>query len=253
MILYFSSTGNCKYAAEQIAAKTADRAVSLSAAYQSGDFHILPEPGEALGFVLPTYFGVLPSIVVDFLEQAEIRLDSSNYVYTVDTYGFHYGNVAAELAKILRRKTGREQDADFLLQSVDNWVPNFDLTDQEYVQSALDKADELLGSVIADILEKKRVRVKGEWPAPMLLMMKKAYKGASCTKNFTVSDKCVGCGKCAAQCPLKAITMTDGHPIWNRTSCALCLGCLHICPENAIAYTKATIGHGQYYNPKTTR
>lgn len=132
-------------------------------------------------------------------------------------------------------------------------MPNFDLTDQEYVQSALDKADELLGGVIADILEKKRVRVKGEWPAPMLLMMKKAYKGASRTKNFTVSDKCVVCGKCAAQCPLKAIMMTDGHPIWNRTSCALCLGCLHICPENAIAYTKATIGHGQYYNPNTTR
>lgn len=90
MILYFSSTGNCKYAAEQIAAKTADRTVSLSAAYQSGDFSILPEPGESLGFVLPTYFGVLPSIVVDFLQQAEIRLDSGNYVYTVDTYGFHY-------------------------------------------------------------------------------------------------------------------------------------------------------------------
>lgn len=198
MILYFSSTGNCKYAAEQIAAKTADRTVSLSAAYQSGDFSILPEPGESLGLVLPTYFGVLPSIVVDFLQQAEIRLDSGNYVYTVDTYGFHYGNVAAELAKILRKKTGREQDADFLLQSVDNWVPNFDLTDQEYVQSALDKADELLGGVIADILEKKRVRVKGEWSAPILLMMKKAYKGASRTKNFTVSDKCVGCGKCAA-------------------------------------------------------
>lgn len=104
MILYFSSTGNCKYAAEQIAAKTVDRAMSLSAAYQNGEFSILPEPGEALGFVLPTYFGVLPSIVVDFLQQAEIRLDSGNYVYTVDTYGFHYGNVAVELAKILRKK-----------------------------------------------------------------------------------------------------------------------------------------------------
>lgn len=253
MILYFSSTGNCKYAAEQIAAKTADHAMSLGAAYQSGDFKILPKPGEALGFVFPTYFGVLPSIVVDFLEQAELRLDSSNYVYIVDTYGFHYGNVAAELAKILLRKTGREQDADFLLQSVDNWVPNFDLTDQDYVNNALDKADELLDGIIADISEKKHIRIKGEWPALMLVMMKKVYKGASHTKNFTVSDGCVGCGKCAVQCPLKAITMMDRHPVWNRANCALCLGCLHICPENAIAYTKATIGHGQYYNPKTTR
>ena len=177
MILYFSSTGNCKYAAEQIAARTGDQVMSITDAWQSENFSIRPEKGESLGFVLPTYFGVLPTIVAEFLDKAELRLTDSNYVYTVDTYGFHYGNVAAELAKILRRKTGQEQDADFLLQSVDNWVPNFDLTDETYVQSALDKAEEQLGGIIADISQKKRVRVKGEWPAPMLLMMKKAYKG----------------------------------------------------------------------------
>ena len=253
MILYFSSTGNCKYTAERIAARTAERVVSLGAEYKSGNFDILPDKGEPLGFVLPTYFGCLPSIVTDYLERAKIRLDDSNYVYTVDTYGFHYGNVAAELAKLLREKAGREQDADFLLQSVDNWVPNFDLTDSEYVQSALKKADELLEQVIADIVERKRVRIRGEWPAPMHLMMKKAYKGASRTKNFTVSDKCVGCGKCAEQCPLDVITLKDGLPVWLKKRCTLCLGCLHVCPENAIAYTKATVGHGQYYNPKTTR
>lgn len=253
MILYFSSTGNCKYTAEKIAEKTADRAVSLTQLYKDGDYHIALGENENLGFVLPTYFGVLPSVVADYLERATIQLGAGSYVYAVDTYGFHYGNFLPELAKILKEKTGREQDGDFLLQSVDNWVPNFDLTDQEYVRSALDRADELLEGVITDILAKKRVRVKGEWPAPALFMMKKAYQGASRTKNFTVSDKCVGCGKCAAQCPLGAITLTDGRPVWSRPNCALCLGCLHVCPVNAIAYTKATIGHGQYYNPKTTR
>ena len=253
MILYFSSTGNCKYAAERIAARTGDQVMSITDAWQSENFSIRPEKDESLGFVLPTYFGVPPSVVAEFLEKAELRLADSSYVYTVDTYGFHYGNAAAELAKILRRKTGREQDADFLLQSVDNWVPSFDLTDQAYVQSALEKADELLPGIIEDIVQRKRVRVKGEWPAPMLMMMKKAYKRACQTKNFTVNDQCVGCGRCAAQCPLGAIALTEGRPHWSKPGCALCLGCLHVCPENAIAYTRATVGHGQYYNPKTTR
>ena len=93
MILYFSSTGNCKYAAEQIAARTGDKVMSITDAWQSENFSIRPEKGESLGFVLPTYFGVLPTIVAEFLEKAELRLDDSSYVYTVDTYGFHYGNV----------------------------------------------------------------------------------------------------------------------------------------------------------------
>ena len=253
MILYFSSTGNCKYAAERIAERTADRAVPLSACCKRGDLSIHPGKGENLGFVLPTYFGVLPSVVEDYLKRADIRIDSSNYIYLVNTYGFHYGNVTAEIARLLREKAGREQDADYLLQSVDNWVPAFDLTDRGYVASALKKADELLEGILDDIAARKHVRVKGEWPAPALFMMKKAYRGASRTKNFSVSGKCMGCGKCAAQCPLDAITLSEGHPVWSRPTCALCLGCLHACPVNAIAYTKATIGHGQYYNPNTTR
>ena len=96
MILYFSSTGNGKYAAERIAAGTGDRVVSLGDAYKSGDFDLSLDPGESLGLILPTYFGVLPSVVADFLEKAELRLTDSNYVYTVDTYGFHYGGAGED-------------------------------------------------------------------------------------------------------------------------------------------------------------
>ena len=70
----------------------------------------------------------------------------------------------------------------------------------KYAAAELEKADELLPGIIEDIVQRKRVRVKGEWPAPMLMMMKKAYKSASRTKSFTVNDKCVGCGRCAALC-----------------------------------------------------
>ena len=92
MILYFSSTGNCKYTAEKIAEKTADRTVSLTQLYKDGDYHIALGENESLGFVLPTYFGVLPSVVADYLERATIPLGAGSYVYAVDTYRFHYGN-----------------------------------------------------------------------------------------------------------------------------------------------------------------
>ena len=34
---------------------------------------------------------------------------------------------------------------------------------------------------------------------------------------------------------------------WAKKKCTLCLGCVHRCPKNAIAYTEKTKGHGQYY------
>ena len=76
-----------------------------------------------------------------------------------------------------------------------------------------------------------------------------AYEESRKTSLFQVSDACVGCGTCAAQCPIQAITLQDGRPVWSKESCLLCLGCVHKCPKNAIAYTQATIGHGQYVNP----
>ena len=43
----------------------------------------------------------------------------------------------------------------------------------KYAAAELEKADELLPGIIEDIVQRKRVRVKGEWPAPMLMMMKR--------------------------------------------------------------------------------
>lgn len=251
MIIYFSSTGNGKYVATRIAEATQDRIVSLAQLVRDGAETLEVAPGEQLGFVLPTYFGTLPTIARDYLKSARIVLAQDAYVFVVDTYGFHYGNLAPELAKLLRQAAGREQDADFLVQMVDNWVPTFDVTDQAYVSGAEEKAEELLAEVVERIGARERVRVKGEWPALALMGMKVAYRRASKTRAFAVSDACVGCGLCARQCPLGAIELRDGRPVWAKPSCALCLGCLHRCPTNAIAYGKNTAGHGQYFNPHT--
>ena len=42
-----------------------------------------------------------------------------------------------------------------------------------------------------------------------------------------------GCGLCAKKCPVQAIEMRDGKPVWVKDKCVMCLGCLHRCPKYA--------------------
>lgn len=50
------------------------------------------------------------------------------------------------------------------------------------------------------------------------------------------SHKCIGCGKCAAACPMRTITMDRGKAVINNSRCIICGSCSHICPRKAAVY-----------------
>ena len=64
MILYFSGTGNSKYAAERIAKELGDTCLSMNDRIKSGDTSPV-ETGEGLVIVTPTYAWRIPRIVED--------------------------------------------------------------------------------------------------------------------------------------------------------------------------------------------
>lgn len=253
MVIYFSAEGNTQYVAETIAEATGEKIFSIRDALEARQYEISIPDGENLGLCVPTYFQGFPTIVAEYLNNAQIQLAGSNhYVYFVATYGASYGNIGRIAEKVFAEK-GIRLDASYSIAMTDTWVPYFDMTDAEYVKKTEERgehqlqdvkekiiqhAHELLQNTISDADEQKAA----DW-----------YERARDTKLFSVSDKCVGCGLCARQCPLHRIQLKDGHPVWDGEKCTLCLGCLHRCPVNAIRYTHDTVGHGQYINQKAGR
>lgn len=48
-------------------------------------------------------------------------------------------------------------------------------------------------------------------------------------------EACVGCGACASECPVDAITEVDGKYEINADTCIDCGACVGVCPTEAIS------------------
>ena len=51
---------------------------------------------------------------------------------------------------------------------------------------------------------------------------------------FVITVSCVGCGSCAGECPVGAISQGDGKYDIDANSCIDCGTCAGVCPTGAI-------------------
>lgn len=52
---------------------------------------------------------------------------------------------------------------------------------------------------------------------------------------YKISDECIACGACEAECPVGAISEQDGKMVIDADACADCGACAGACPVGAIA------------------
>ena len=50
-----------------------------------------------------------------------------------------------------------------------------------------------------------------------------------------ISDECISCGSCEAECPEDAISEGDEHFVIDPEKCIDCGTCVDICPTEAIS------------------
>ena len=50
---------------------------------------------------------------------------------------------------------------------------------------------------------------------------------------YKITDDCIACGACAADCPVEAITEGDGKFVIDADTCVGCGNCAETCPVGA--------------------
>ena len=53
------------------------------------------------------------------------------------------------------------------------------------------------------------------------------------TMAFKITEDCIGCGACAAECPVEAISEGDGKFEIDADTCIDCGNCSEVCPVGA--------------------
>lgn len=228
MVLYFSGTGNSQWVAIQVAGMLSDDDVVSINAYLKAGRKASLQSDRPLVFVAPTYSWRLPRVVEQWI--LETSFQGSQDAYFILTCGGGCGNAAAYAEKLCAKKGLRFRGLAPVV------MPENDLALFPTPGEAESQA------IMAALAQRIRCGKRFETPpvsiggrlesGPVNPMF---YALFVHDKGFTVSGRCISCGKCAGRCPLNNISLVDGKPEW-KGNCTHCMACIGGCPTEAIAY-----------------
>ena len=245
MILYFSGTGNSKYAARRIADALGEPLLSLNDRIKSSDTSPV-DAGERLVLVTPTYAWRIPRVVRDWLLRTELR--GAKRAWFVMTCGSEIGH-AERYNRALCRKKSIACMGTAQIVMPENYIAMFDAPQADEAREIVARAEPDIDRAIAALKA-------GQPFAPTRNNLYDRFMSGPvnplfytfCVKAnaFAAGDACTGCGRCAARCPMNNITLRGGRPVWGK-ACTHCMACICYCPTSAIEYGKKSLGKPLYH------
>lgn len=247
MIVYFSGTGNSRYAAEFLAYRLEDTLVDTGRRIKEGDIGGLHSETPWV-FVAPTYAWQMPRIFEAHLRA--VAFSGSKDAYFVLTCGSEIGD-AGSYAEKLCGEIGLHYKGILPVVMPENYIAMFNVPSAEECATILEQAKPVLQQ------GENLIRNREDFPAREITVKDRKYSGIVNktfyrmfvkAKDFYATDACTGCGLCERLCPLNNVTVTEGRPVWGP-NCTHCMACICRCPAEAIEYGKISKGKPRYQCP----
>lgn len=243
MVLYFSGTGNSRYAAKKIAEVSGDAVISINQRLKEQDYSDVSSD-KPLVFVGPVYAGRLPRVMDDYIKK--VNFTGTKRAYFIGTCA-QTPWVTVEYVEKLCQEKGFSLLGFNSVVMPQGYIAGGGTQPKEVNDSILKEAEPKIVS-IAEAIRDQQILPK-EQPGKAImskLLNPIMYAVMISAKGFSVTDQCIGCGKCEARCPLNNVKLVNGKPTWG-TDCTHCMACIAGCPAEAIEYGKKTQGKPRYY------
>lgn len=233
--VYFSGTGNSRYALETFLRMYDAEAKAFSIEDDSAVEEI--KRNTEIVFCYPVQYSTVPKILRDFVINNQ-SLWRDKKIFIIATMGLFSGDGSGNLGRLLK-KYGAEIIGGLHLKMPDS------IGDEKALKRPLETNIQLVKD--AEVKIERAVKDIKEGHAPQEgigffyqmagLFGQRLYFGHE-TKNYTNklkidSQKCIGCGKCVKLCPMKNIELTDGSAV-SGNQCTMCYRCVNHCPKQAI-------------------
>ena len=248
MVIYFSGTGNSRFAAKRLAEQLQDTLWDAGDGIKRGAGAEL-ESQRPWVFVSPTYGWRLPVIFSDYLRKA--ALSGSKDAYFVLTCGSEIG-AAGAYAVQLCQEIGLTYRGILEVVMPENYIAMFQVPDEEESMRLVEAAKPVLDGAAAYIRQglpfpEKRDSGAGRLKSGIVNVAFRKFFIK--TSPFYAKSSCTGCGTCVSVCPLNDIHLAeDRTPVWGP-HCTHCMACICSCPAEAIEYGRKSIGKRRYHCP----
>ena len=233
--IYFSGTGNSKYAAE-LFCREYDKDSRVFSIEDKDALDAVPE-ADIIVVAYPVQFSTVPKILRDFITDNK-ELWKGKKIFAIATMGLFSGDGSGILGRLFK-SFGAEVIGGLHLKMPDS------IADEKALKRPLKTNKELVTSAKQKIQNSVKLLKAGNPTQEGLgilyrmagLFGQRLYFGYK-TRNYSSrikidSEKCVGCGMCEKLCPMDNISV-HGKVTVSGDRCTLCYRCINKCPKQAI-------------------
>ena len=240
--IYFSGTGNSRYALE-VFLKEYDNNSVLFSIEDEGLIENVRNHDEIV-FSYPVQYSAVPKYLSDFIHSnSEIWKDKK--VFVIATMALFSGDGAGVLGRLLEQY-GAKISGGLHLQMPDS------IADEKVLKRSLKKNTLLVEKAKQKIVKAVANIKNGKYPQEGLGTLSRlagflaqrlwfGYKTRKYSDKLKVdAEKCIGCSKCVKICPMENIIMKD-NKARGTDKCTVCYRCVNACPKQAITLLGKTV------------